>query len=508
MTKRILSLLLAVWMLIPMLAACNDTPDTPDSPNTPGSSDVSDTTPEDAPPSGLVLDKTDFGGAKLRILGISENVYLGYYATDDIWREADGADQFESAVYKRQQDCINKYKFSIEYTPSDSSTKAITDFVAGGLDQVDLAFGLWSSMFGISKTGNLLDMREMATIDLKNTWWDQNANESLCLANRLFYTTGEVSTIDDQCTRALYFNKTLAENKQLESPYTLVRSNQWTFDKFAEMCRSVYTDVDGEGDTDENDVIGFFYENGQFSYLMTAVGEKYATLDETGKPQYTWLQTSDAVTKLENVANLLIDDKVTMDINAYKTGGGANSSNIYAYARSKFAAGKHLFSIGGALVISEFADMEDEFGIVPMPKWNADQDKYYHVVETVTPLYGIPNTKTDTTDIGYMIEYFSYEGQQTVTPVYKENMLKRRYAPDADSADMLDIIYANRSFDVGYVCNWGEITSMGDSSVASGRAPKMASYNRAGKSVSALIDREYEAFLKVGKDTPAETPAE
>lgn len=102
MTKRILSLLLAVWMPIPMLAACNDTPDTPDSPNTPGSSDVSDTTPEDAPPSGLVLDKTDFGGAKLRILGISENVYLGYYATDDIWREADGADQFESAVYKRQ----------------------------------------------------------------------------------------------------------------------------------------------------------------------------------------------------------------------------------------------------------------------------------------------------------------------------------------------------------------------------------------------------------------------
>ena len=45
---------------------------------------------------------------------------------------------------------------------------------------------------------------------------------------------------------------------------------------------------------------------------------------------------------------------------------------------------------------------------------------------------------------------------------------------------------------------------MGDSSVASGRAPKMASYNRAGKSVSALIDKEYEEFLKVGKDTPAE----
>ena len=89
----------------------------------------------------------------------------------------------------------------------------------------------------------------------------------------------------------------------------------------------------------------------------------------------------------------------------------------------------------------------------------------------------------------------------------KETMLKRRYAPDADSADMLDIIYANRSFDIGYVGNWNSITTMGDSSIAAGRAPKMNAYNRASTSVAAQIDKEYQDFLLVGKDT-AETPAE
>lgn len=507
MTKKILALLLAVLMLVPVFAACNETPDTPDTPGTPGTpadtGNGDDTQPEDTAPTGLVLDKTDFGGAKLRVLGISESLYLGYYTTDDVWRETDGTDQFESAVYKRVQDCINKYNFSIEYSDSASTTKDIASMVSGGLDQYDLIFGLWSGLFSSSKQGHLIDLREVATINLENPWWDQNANDNLSVANRLFYTTGEVSTIDDQCTRALYFNKTLAENNQLESPYTLVRSNQWTFDKFAKMCRDVANDVDGGGTLDEDDVVGFFYENGQFSYFMTAIGEQYATLDETGKPQYTWLQSADAVTKLDSVANLLIDEKAVFPITKYTNAGG----NAYGYARSKFAAGKHLFSVGGALVISEFADMEDEFGIVPMPKWNADQDKYYHVVETVTPLYGIPNTKTDTTDIGYMIEYFSYEGLQTLTPVYKETMLKRRYAPDADSADMLDIIYANRSFDIGYVGNWSNITSMGDSSVAAGRAPKMNAYNRASTSVSAQIDKEYQDFLLVGKDT-SETPAE
>jgi hypothetical protein len=72
---------------------------------------------------------------------------------------------------------------------------------------------------------------------------------------------------------------------------------------------------------------------------------------------------------------------------------------------------------------------------------------------------------------------------------------------------MLDIIYANRSFDIGYVGNWNSITTMGDSSIAAGRAPKMNAYNRASTSVAAQIDKEYQDFLLVGKDV-AETPAE
>ena len=86
MTKKILALLLAVLMLVPVFAACNETPDTPDTPDNPGTpvdtDNGDDKQPEDTAPTGLVLDKTDFGGAKLRVLGISESLYLGYYTTD------------------------------------------------------------------------------------------------------------------------------------------------------------------------------------------------------------------------------------------------------------------------------------------------------------------------------------------------------------------------------------------------------------------------------------------
>ena len=144
--------------------------------------------------------------------------------------------------------------------------------------------------------------------------------------------------------------------------------------------------------------------------------------------------------------------------------------------------------------------MEQSFGIVPMPKWNADQTRYYHIVEGSCPMYGIPNSKTDATDIGYMLEYFAWEGMETVTPTYKERMLKRRYAQDTESADMLDLIYASKCFDVGYVGNWSGVVNQANGSIDSGKLPKMSAYNRLAKTVPTLIEKDYDAYLNAGKE--------
>ena len=96
MMKRILAMLLAVLMLVPVLASCtgDETPDTPDT--TPVSdTKVEDTTvPEET---GLTLAKTDFGGTNLRVLGVSEEYNYGYYQTGDIWIETEQPISVEQA---------------------------------------------------------------------------------------------------------------------------------------------------------------------------------------------------------------------------------------------------------------------------------------------------------------------------------------------------------------------------------------------------------------------------
>lgn len=507
--KRILALILAALFLLPVFVGCNETPDTPDNPDTPKDSDtppVSDSTPtEDTDPveEGLVLDVTDFGGTNLRIHGMSMERNYGYYSNDDIWVETDSADPFVSSVYKRMQDCINKYNFGITYTDSFAPSRERSEFVAGGLDQVDIIFDAWGGMYSAALAGELIDLKDVTTMDLSNEWYDQNANVDLNLANRMFYTVGDISITDEKGICALYFNKTLANNKNLESPYDLVKSNTWTFDKFTELCRAVVEDVNGDG-MDEDDTVGMFTVSGHYANFMLAVGLKIATLDDTGMPQYTWLETPEDVTKMETVVGFLIDYDTNYNGHKYSAPAG----NIWGYGRAKFAAGKHLFTFGGSNVITEFADMEDDFGIIPIPKWNTDQTRYYHTIDTSTAMFCLPNTKIDTTQLGYMIEYFSYEGMNTITPTFKDKMLKRRYAQDSESGDMLDIIYSTKSFDIGHNCNWNNIIGLGRTQMEGGRIPKMSGFNRVKPAVVKAIEEDYLDYLNIGKDVPVEEPAE
>jgi hypothetical protein len=114
-------------------------------------------------------------------------------------------------------------------------------------------------------------------------------------------------------------------------------------------------------------------------------------------------------------------------------------------------------------------------------------------------MYGLPNTKEDATDIGYMIEYLAYEGMETVTPTYKEKMLKRRYAQDTESADMLDLIYSTKAFDIGHCCDWKGVISAAHTQLKAGRVPKLSAFTRLKSAIITEIEQEYQDILNVGQ---------
>jgi len=497
--RQWLCAVLALALLLP-LAACGEKEDPAKNPATTtasvgGENDPTGETTEKT--DELVLDKTDLGGAALRVLGTGENYGYGYYETTDIWKEEDSAEAMDSVVYRRGLACEEKYNFKIDFLQSATVGDDIQSQVHASLDENDLFFLPWNQIYPMAAKGIMYDLREIPTIDLSNPWWDQNANKDLSFANRLFYTTGELTTLDDKCTRYVYFNKNMLEDLGLGvNPYELVNENKWTLDRFAELAEAAANDVNGDGKVDDDDTIGFFIEGGQPLFFILGMGMKYVELDEEGFPQFVFLQSSDDYTMLEKLGKLC-NPPTVCHVNDYKDLHGY--TNKFTYARSLFAGGKHLFTIGGALVITEFRDMEDEFGILPMPMKDEEQTRYYHIIDTTTPLFAVPASVPDTTDLGYMLEYFSYEGMKMLTPVFRETLLERKYARDAESADMLRLIFDNKAFDLCIIANWGGLRDVANDAILSGAAPRMSAYASVQKVFPKLVQKEYDALLKVGR---------
>lgn len=116
-----------------------------------------------------------------------------------------------------------------------------------------------------------------------------------------------------------------------------------------------------------------------------------------------------------------------------------------------FTEGRALFYSYDAKSVAELREMNDEFGILPYPKYNEAQDNYYTVVFDNHSVFCVPKTVKDPERSGLIMEAMGYESMRIVTPAYYEIMLRGKVARDDESRDMLDIIRDSFQFDFAIV---------------------------------------------------------
>ena len=95
--------------------------------------------------------------------------------------------------------------------------------------------------------------------------------------------------------------------------------------------------------------------------------------------------------------------------------------------------------------------MEEDFGIIPFPKYSAVQEAYYTHVDGHAPLMILPKTLTNPENAGIVLEALACESNKTVVPAVCEIVLRSKYARDEASQRMLDLILAGRVYTFGYM---------------------------------------------------------
>ena len=285
MKHRYLSGLLLILLLAQI--SCGSAADTPAvTTGTDTTQAASETTVTNAPE----LPERDYGGESFDILtaGNWDNTWTEIY---DFMAEEETGEPVNDAVYRRNRAVEEQFNVVINEINHMGSAVGGTgkgaEFIKKSVLAGDNAYD--ASLMGaydvstLAYNGYILDLAsDVPYLDLTNEWWDQKANSDLSMNGKMYYTTGDISTLDNDCTFCILFNKGMVDTYKLDNPYELVRSGEWTLDKYIEMCSSVSGDLDGNCVYDENDLYGMCIWQDSMMGVINAAGEKFCSINKDG----------------------------------------------------------------------------------------------------------------------------------------------------------------------------------------------------------------------------------
>ena len=394
----------------------------------------------------------DYGGHEFTIL-VSLNS-LTAEVWNDFHAEEETGDVLNDAIYKRNIHVEEKLNVRIndlmldpvEAKDRPTAQKMLKNSIAAGDGEYDAAMLAGYAMCSLASGGFLMDMNDMPPLDLSKPWWDQKANRDLMVKNKMFYTTGDISNVVNEATLAILFNKKLIRDHGFESPYDLVKSGKWTYDKLIEMAMQVGQDLNGDGKMGLEDLYGAFVWDDTMHGIVNSIGEKCAKING-GEIELT-LHSERTLQSFDKYISFILDKDHALIYQRQDWSGEKTNA--------MFANNQGLFYLQIMELVVRLRAMEVDFGVLPYPKLEAAQDNYYSTVNGWhAGFLCVPEAQRDAARTGAILESMAAESMQTLRPAYYDIALKGKLVRDEESEEMLDLIFDSKIYDIGWIYEIG-----------------------------------------------------
>jgi len=135
----------------------------------------------------------------------------------------------------------------------------------------------------------------------------------------------------------------------------------------------------------------------------------------------------------------------------------------------------------------------ETYGIIPVPMVNAEQDNYHTAVQGGMHMYCIPRDVNSIEEDSIILEALAAESYRSLMPAYFEVVLKSRYSKDAQTSQIMDLLYETVDFDFGFIYR-SEIPYW--SSISELISYKNANFSAAYKTVSNAAKTSLKTLLK------------
>ena len=448
--KAKISILLLLSML---LTACSQTGD----PVTTGGSDTTakteDTTPKADPLCIDQLEYVDFGGATFRIFTPNNLQGRVIPTTQNHWEPEYEGEVVNDALHDRDLWLEEKYNVKLEYTIDEDpeawkTAQALYKSVLAGDDLYDLILhDLGSVGKNLTLNGTIYPLNFIETINLDRDYWMPDLNDKLRIGGDLYLSASAISPRFYGSAYIMMFNRDLAENLQFgDKIYDQVAEGKWTIDEMFRYAELASNDIDNDGKMTEADTIGLFYSGLTAESMIAGAGYHYTEyVDGVLKPT---LDQPGVVALIEKMVAFFQTDAAYL----------LYSNDDFDEDKS-LSAGRFLFFNPCTFNLAGFRDLECDYGILPMPKLNEEQEEYIAYSNpwaSACPMVPVTLVGEGLDRAGTLIDAMAAYGYDYIRPAVFDNVIQLKGTRDDASEKIVSQIFENITFEYATLLNFGQ----------------------------------------------------
>lgn len=439
MTKKIISLVLVLLMLIPFVVSCKKGDETGNESSDAVSTDQGEETTDKYDVADDVGTR-DYEGRTITFAQSGNEYYR-----NEVCVERLTGDLVDDAIYKRTQTVEERLNVKVSNVLLSNSLYAVVNdleknVIAGTVAYDVVHAPVYTSATGITK-GLLRDLNDAEDIDLDKEYWSGYVNEALEIGGMQYIASGAIALSFYKFTWVTLVNDDML-NSHEGAPDLIqaVKDGKWTIEYQRTITTNYYDDKGAYG-KDDDDIVGLITTTGiNVDPYLSSGGVSVLKKGDGGF--YTYDFDLQRASDVLGAVNDLYLDRATYC---------SKNDSSQDYVAKKFGSGEALMATLRLADVesNHIRDMKEKYTILPVPRLNENQDGYYSFVHDSFTGIAIPSTVGDDEieAVGATLEVMASESYSQVVPNYYEIVLKTRLVDSVQAVEFLDMIMQNVKMD-------------------------------------------------------------
>ena len=381
----------------------------------------------------------DFEGADYTILARAETAY----EVDNSGKGTD--DKVQRKIWERNVYIKDTYNAIVEVVPVSGIWANRTDYIAAARAAINSGMNEYSMFLthgvyiqNMAMEGLGLELSKLPQIDIDADWWCKDYNDVSTIDGKNYVFLGDIGITLYENLQVIFVNWDIAEKYHVEDLYQKVLDGNWTLDEMIRLSKVV--------DSAENPYIpeqernyGLLSNAHSVGNFAVSLNLKYTGRGENGQRSFGTKPPKKLADVFETLRLWYITDTVKYGLNSSTD---KESNPIFTEGRALF----YTQILGEAKYMA--ANMEDEYGVIPYPKYEAGKDTpYYSTTQHDLSACLVPASVENTEMVGTVTEAMCKYGREHITYEYFETRLKLRYFDDYQTKAMLDLVRDGLSYE-------------------------------------------------------------